>query len=327
MRMASVQIVPVKVAKPKLTAEGKERFPALYKFAKNLIASEDIDPLYPVLKHLQKDLDPEQKLWHSFLYVAWYNLPSATAAFTEYSLPNKQLLKHIDPKWPTGIERRNNRGGKVVGHIDSYLKIIEVTKSQKKWYWEGLSRDKEPEDNWRILNERIQTLHGNGRWAAYKFCEVLRKVNNLPIQAPDMGHQFSSGPREGLAMLFGEIPGQTSEVIDQLNAQGDVLIEKLQKLGLDVGQEEVETVLCNFKSLMKGKYYTGHDIDELQEQIVSSLEKKIITIGQAEMIFEARRAVLPKHYLGERGNPSWVGVQKRRQVAYRETGKIVIRKP
>lgn len=312
----------------KLTPEGKERLPDFVKFAKHLIASEDIDPLYPVLKELQKDMPLKQQLWHSFLYVAWYNLPSATVAFNHCPEPSKRLLKVLNPKWPTGIERRNNRGGKVAQHIASYLETVRPFKAQYNWYTMGLKVAPDSvetrEENWRVLNDRLQTLHGNGRWAAYKHCEVLRKVNGLPVQAPDMGQQNSSGPREGLAMLFGEIPGQTKEVIDELNAQGDLLVRMLQKRGLEVGQEEVETVLCNWKSLMKGKYYVGHDIDELQEQIVNAHLNGYLTNKEVGDLFAARATALPSHYLGEVSG--WQHVDKSRMIAYKEDRKIVVRK-
>ena len=33
------------------------------------------------------------------------------------------------------------------------------------------------------------------------------------------------------------------------------------------GIEQVETILCDFHALAEGRYYVGHDIDQMQEQL------------------------------------------------------------
>jgi len=313
----------------RLTPDGQERLPDLFRFGRHLVSSRDIDPLYPVLHdiHRTQGMEPQQALWHSFLYVAWYHLPSAMAAYECSPLPGRWLVRHLDASWPTGIERRNNRGGRVADHIRSFL---EATRRTQLWDWFSDGLDMEsftPEgriQNWRILNERLQTIHGNGRWAAYKHLEVLRRVHNFPVWAPDMGNQFSSGPREGLAMLYGDIEGQTSRVIAKLDRQGVDLQRRLAKHGLVVDIEELETILCNWKSLVKGKYYVGHDIDELQEQCERAVAAGVIDPGQFELIMQARYFTLPRQYLGEVNG--WVGVQRKRMTAYRDQGRILTRR-
>lgn len=307
------------------------------KFGRHLMESEDIDPLYPVLRHLQQDMDEEQALWHSFLYVAWYNLPSATAAFARYPTPRAGVVDLANEGWPTGVERRNHRGVSfaLARHLQSYLAATK--RGQARWYREGVGTHQVtdtqallaglPKDrfsnqwNWHIVNERLQMLYGNGRWAAYKHCEVLRRVNGMPLEAPDMGHQFSSGPRQGLATLYGDLEGQTSAVIAELDRRGLDLQKRLVRRGLVVDIEELETILCNWKSLLKGKYYVGHDIDELQEQIMVANQRGLLSDFYTALLFEARAESLPAEYLGEMNG--WVGVQKERMVAYRDHGRIL----
>lgn len=340
--MAPAPTPIVKPLKHQLTEEGQRRLRDVVAFGHHLVKSKDIDPLYPVLSwiHDKLGLDKEQRYWHSFLYVAWYNLPSAQVAFDICPRFNAKgidkLIKAIDPAWPTGIERRANRGGKVRKHIADYVQRLseEYGWSQEEFY----TRDLVPEalfnpderlehlhQNWRVLNERIQTIYGNGRWAAYKHLEILRRVNGLPLEAPDMGNQFSSGPREGLALLYREIEGQGAEVIAKLDSQGLDLQRKLAKRGLNLDIEELETLLCNWKSLYKGKYYAGHDIDEFAEQIDKAMAMGHLSKKRAELLWEARAATLPPEYLGEANG--WHGVQKKRNSAYKRTGKVLVRKP
>lgn len=319
--------------KVRLTPEGKEYLPDLLKFAKHLKRSEDIDPIYPVLRelHSMHGLSEEEALWHSFLYVAWYNLPVSHAVFALASEPRSKLaykgrITKFAKTWPTGIERRSNRGGKVFQHIEAFCQVTDHT-SLAEWFRNGFIEAPtlaKREANWRMINERLQAVWGNGRWAAYKHCEVLRRVHDFPVEAPDMGHRFSSGPRKGLATLYGELEGQGEAVIAVLDAQGRHLQERLYHMGLGLDVEELETVLCNWKSLLGGKYYVGHDIDEMQEQIEVASERGLLDDRLREELYEARRRALPRHYLGEENG--WEGVQKKRMISFRDRRKVVVRK-
>ncbi len=297
------------------------------KFSNAMLVTGDIDPVYPVLIHLTREMDKEDALWLSFLYVAWYNLPVGATAF-DLGSPSPELLPQIDWSWPTGIERRANRGGKVVFHIESYLKQVKEHGSQWQYYTAGLNMEAKSlahrQDNWRIVNQRLQTIHLNGRWAAYKHCEIIRRVHGLPMEAPDMGNAFSSGPRQGLALFYGEVEGNSPDAIALLDRQGEDLIGRMDKWGVTVDIEELETLMCNWKSLVNGKYYIGHDIDELLEQIHVGTERGWLPEHVAQEILEARKQSLPHAYLGEiRG---WHGVDKKRMKAYKERGKVLIRR-
>ena len=317
--------------KHELTDEGEELLPYVAKFGKHMLASKDLDPIYPVLKelHTARAMDQEQALWHSFLYVAWYHLPVSHAAFEwmPKRAPVPRKLKRIGETWPTGIERRSNRGGKVFTHIDSFVAVTSHL-PLREWFRNGFVEAQtqgKRHANWRTLNERLQAVWGNGRWAAYKHCEVLRRVHGLPVEAPDMGHRFSSGPREGLATLYGHLEGQGEAAIAVLDARDRDLQKRLLGFGLDVDVEELETILCNFKSLLAGRYYPGHDIDEMQEQVHTAQERGILSDELADEIWEARRKALPNHYLGELNG--WSGISKKRMKAFAERGKVLIRRP
>lgn len=316
--------------------EGAAELPAFARFARAMLRSRDIDPLYPVLRHMIAMMNREQQFWFTFLYVAWYNLPSGYTVFLQHHTP---LEPPQEPKphtvyrqsplaiYPTGIERRAHRGGKVLDHIWSYCDVVrkQYGRKQTAFYTDGLGDD--PIENWRLLTERLQTLWGNGRWAAYKHCEILMKVHDLPLAAPDMGNQFSSGPREGLAFFYDVPEGQDAATIRLLDRMGLHLQRLLRReYGVDLAIEELETILCNWKSLKKGKYYVGHDIDEFQEQIAKGDHDGWLPVRARESLYHARRVALPHHYVGELHTPGWCGVDARRMTAYRDRGRIVVRR-
>src|SRR3954467_8565248 len=103
----------------------QHRMNDLATFAKAHLASGDIDPVYPVLRGIirERRLTYEEAFWQVSLYLAFYNLPSALAAFREHPLPSvpyKYVLKY-----PTGVERRGLRDRRCMEeHFRSYLDVV-----------------------------------------------------------------------------------------------------------------------------------------------------------------------------------------------------------
>jgi hypothetical protein len=291
-------------------------------FGAVLIASEDVDPLYPILKWLEKDMEPEQALWFTFLYMAFYNVSSALQAFESMEYP--QQLPYMFRNLPIATERRNLRAGVGIlrGHVDDYVRRCEGAGGQQAFLQAGWGAD--PAANYETFWETAQTVYQNGRWAAFKWAEILKKVHGWNLEAPDMRMQFCSGPKAGLCDMFDldekamEKAGESG--IWALNFYGANLRQLAIQHGLVVPDwETLETVLCNFHSLRNGRYYVGHDIDELQETIDAS------DLGDynKHWLYMARESVLPREYLGEFNG--WHGVDKAANRLYRDTGLIYTR--
>jgi hypothetical protein len=284
-------------------------------FCQHQLVSKDVDPVYPLLRLLVSPLLEEQALWHTLLYVGYYSLPSSRAAFDR--VPSVDALPLSLSRLPTGVERRGFRGGTITRHVDSLLYLHETFGSLKAWLCQEFGRD--IRQNWIHLQNTLQQAWGNGRWAAYKTGEILQKVHDFPVQPTDMGHEFSTGPRHGLALFYGNAWGNAPDAIQTLNAQGENLLQCLAEQGIHMGIEQLETMLCDFYSLVGGRYYVGHDIDMLQTQLLaSSLSSDIL-----EPIWQARKRALPHAYLGE--IQGWTGIDRERKKVYQRTGRVIIR--
>lgn len=296
------------------TSEGRRRLPALIRFAELHVASEDIDPMYPVLRHLQRRMDREDALWHSLLYVAFYNVASSQQAYGRY--PSPAQVEGDLARLPTGTERRNLRGGgPLTRHTGVLAELASAHGGAYAWLTHQLVGD--PRADWTNVQGTIRQAWGNGRWAAYKTAEVLMKVNGFRLEATDMGNAFSTGPRRGLELFFGRVDGNSYWPVAKLDAQGEVLRELLRDHGIELGIEQLETVLCDFHSMHEGRYYVGNDIDLMQGQ----LEAAELAGADLTAVWLARAAALPNRYLGElRG---WSGVDKARATRYLVSGEVV----
>jgi hypothetical protein len=292
----------------------------LAEFARAAVASEDIDPAYPVLKRLQADLpDDEARLWSSLCFVATYRLASSIQVAAVHPEP----VMWAPNLWslPTGVERRGLRGGTPMArHVASVLDWVESYGSIRAWLTHGFTGDKALRANWTAVRDAYGAAFGNGRWATYKLAEVLKEVNGWPIEAPDMGNDGSTGPRAGLEMLFGPVQGNARNAIAVLDAQGWGVQQYLaEQSGLSLPIEQVETVLCDFHALATGRYYVGHDIDVM----LADISKDSVPEWVKTAVLSARSDVLPGQYLGERHG--WTGVDAARKRVYRDEGRIVVR--
>lgn len=269
--------------------------------------------MYDVLKSLynQLQLNAEQRLWFTVLYLAYYDITSALSAF--YAAGPYPAVPENAGRWPCAVERRGLRGGKVEIFLREYCNATGLD-GQKPWITRGWGSD--PAANYELFWEQAQTLWGNGRWAAFKWADLLKNVHELPLAAPDMRMAFCSGPKEGLEWLY----GLSGASVAELDAAGADLMERLRAAGVPLEDwEQLETILCNFNSTRKGKYYVGHDIDEMQHVI----ESADIGPDAKRALWRARGDALPDHYLGERRG--WHGVDPKRKHAYRDSGLIVVR--
>jgi hypothetical protein len=279
-----------------------------------------------VLRHVlnRAAADEDSRLWGVFLYLAYYNLASGLVAFTRYGHPH--TLEEL-PVMPTGIERRGFRGAglgqrRLLRHAEGYIWATSV-RGQQAWTQHGfdLAPGGDLIHNFRTFFHRAEGAYMNGRWAAFKWCELLKEVLYYPLAAPDMCLELCSGPKEGLCWLYG-LSDRTPVAL--LNMVATDLRARLAERGVVLSWEQLETVLCDFNSMRKGHYYVGHDIDLMYEQICAGTTFGL-SPAMTDLLWEARSAVFPHEYLAERND--WLGIQRQRKLAYVATNTVKVRQP
>lgn len=274
------------------------------------LETRDVDPTYPVLRQLAiyDGLSTEDAVRFVMRYVAYYHLGSGMASF----LGSNAVL-------PCATERRGHRDvRKLEKHLDALRSIEALPGGWTRWFSGVTDHGFGPRAGWVRLNNRLLEIHGNGRWAAYKTSEILWKVCGFPVEATDMGHAYSSGPRQGLDLLVPNLPqGNSAAGVRALDEASVKVCKRLKAQGLEAPVEEVETTLCDFHALVEGRYYVGHDIDQMLRQILD------VQSGWTSAALEARFHTLPHLYLGE--IYGWTGPDSGRKKAYRDSGKILER--
>lgn len=295
-------------------------------FAGLQIASTDIDPVYPVLRHSfdAQKLEPEIQAWRLLLYVTWYHLGTAEQAWTRWPFPDILLPTSETSDWlvqaKTGVERRGFRGN--IGALCFINDTLSEARGPKQdrtligWiyrisaaYGGGL----QPERAWDGIRSEFQRARGAGPWASYKWADLVTHVLGFPITASDIGvggNGKEAGPVTGLMRLTNWTrdwclrPQTQREFFTQCN-----LAFQTRGLPSFQGLEQMETALCDFNSLCKGTYYVGHDIDAMMEQLLPT-----------SALWISRSVVIPESYRGE--DRGWSGVRRKLKTRYRDTGAL-----
>lgn len=272
----------------------------------------DIDPIYPVLRHMYQGMDDELALWHSLCYISHYDLASGTYLFNKVPMGVPVTVADLttgDCEFlRTGMDRRNLRGGiQMIKHLRHLWGTIVQFGGIRNWLQHDFTGD--PHRDFVQCQRNVRLVYGNGDWAAHKTAEIAEKVHYLPIVSSDMGGEgslISPTPRLGLEVFYGVI-----DCRDVFIAAAEDLQQRINNRGIPSDISEVETHLCDGYRLMTGRYYRGKDTDVMLATITGAHEQVQERCGD---ILAARKEVLPHHQLGELNN--WRGVDKSRLPVY-----------
>lgn len=278
-------------------------WPDYVDFARAQLSSTDIDPVYAVLHDYLQRFPLEQRIWFCYLYVTYYHLNSAELLFEACPQPH---IIDASYNWHlnTGIERRGFRGNRLA--LDNIKAMMQMTKGELTAWLE-----RSVQSGWQSVRSDFEQIKYNGSWASYKWADLVKHVLGYPLVAPDIGlggKGINAGPVPGMVLLTGETWQECASNIDLQQR----LFEACKAANIPfAGLEQMETTLCDFNSLVKGRYYVGHDIDQMMSQLSAQ-----------SFLWQSRQHSIPAQYLGELGG--WNGVRKAFKTKYRDEGILLL---
>lgn len=289
------------------------------RFAQGQLDSGDIDPTYPVLRavYAAERVPLHLALWRTVLYVTCYH--AGTAERLWRAVPEPGSLPTFDSlgfRFTTGTERRAFRGAAgyelARAHIDALLR--RSGGDLARWVENAVAPG--GEEGWKRLRAEWSELPYGGPWSSYKLADLLAHVHGARITANDIGvggGSETAGPVPGMVALTGE---DWQRCVRDVGLQRALLDESLRAGVTFSGLDQMETALCDFNSLRKGRYYVGHDIDAQMEQFQSG------SVGATW--WEARAVAFPQRYLGEAQLPmcGWFGVRPALKTLYARTREV-----
>jgi hypothetical protein len=232
-------------------------------FADQLILTEDLDPVYPML--VRAELDPAQLDRWLVAYWAYYHVGVASwlsefagDAYWKQMLEaaTNQTASPLGGRWPRSPERRHFRGEKCVTSI-------QHLSSQTPSNWISPLRGLKTHE---AVIHWIRDWPQFGPWIAFKAADMLEVVCGAPIAFSRDIPLIYKEPRGCLDLLTQETGASIRSVLDRLIehvSQHDEPAAGRRKCGI----QEAETVLCKYKSYRNGHYQVGKDTKEIRHAL------------------------------------------------------------
>ncbi len=252
-------------------------------FGRKLIVSGDIDPIYIMLS----DSKLTQNQLRRWLVAYWCFYSAGVASylselegeefwdqFTVACL--NQELSPIAERWERGKERRHFRG---------YTSEMASKALRRKYVLpEDMVNYIIPngEEHFSLTTIKIKQHYGFGDWISFKICDMLERIFGANIVFDDAAISMFEDPTKAAFLLWEErnpemaanplIKPKKEKILRDVTVYLENEFKDLPappRFERQINIQEVETVLCKWKSHMHGKYPMNNDIKE----IYHSLEK------------------------------------------------------
>lgn len=241
-------------------------------FGKALLDSNDLDPIYVMLHDSGLDLTTK-KLW-CLAYSCYYHAGVASFCAEDPKLFYKRLRLGHDEKWPRGAERRHFRGGtsdyvtswlaeayKNPAHAVNFLVGEPYTYLGKKY--PALSPN---ELTFQDVTARVKSWKYFGPWIAFKWADLIDRVLGFPVDFSNCHLDIYEAPKQGAQLVaeYYKKDWSVQKVVAKLE-QHFKEYKAPPFYDRPVNVQEVETVLCKWKSHLNGHYPPGKDTEEIFE--------------------------------------------------------------
>lgn len=256
-------------------------------FGHKLITTGDLDPLYIAV--YKSELPDEKRARWLLAYWCLYNAGVASwlADCDDYWRYIEEAAANTTPspiggRWPRGAERRHWRGAQAIASaVDLQRNSNWVVNPHTlvEWLAYGPSDGAEPVPDtvkFADVAKRVQTLRGFGPWISFKVGDMLDRLDVVNVCFEEAEVFMFDDPRKAALMLTKQRLGlpDNAKLKDEAAAIAQVvayLKEQFKELPAPpmfdrpVDLQEVETVLCKWKSHCNGHYPPGKDTLEINE--------------------------------------------------------------
>lgn len=260
-----------------------ERMTSIEDFGADLLRTGDLDPLYIAL-HFSGLPDAQMKRW---LLAYWCCYHAGASSFLsdaegEHFWSKLRWMARNpdnDPaptggRWPRGHERRHFRGDKAVRAVEDMREWFETPEELV----DGIIA---AGPSFKTLRAKVMELPLFGPWIAFKVGDMLERVLRVPVDFTDADVLMFEQPYTSAVQVWHD--SHWPEVLYSLTTTDDQRVAHVVKKMLihfrnhaappsingaaarrNVNIQEVETILCKWKSHLSGSYPRGNDIHELR---------------------------------------------------------------
>lgn len=258
-----------------------ERLP-IQTFGQRLLDTGDLDPIYNALHRMELPYTQlcQWLLAYWCLYNAgvasWMSERDPEEFFSTLMVAARNEDHSPAPtgeRWPRGAERRHWRGAQAIRscedlstHGSAACLIEEIIQGAHSMPF-------------TTVRDRVLKLRGFGDWIAFKVGDMLDRLGLVKVNFERAEVFMFADPRKAALMYARQQAGlpesarfkDEEEIIRQVvNSLTDLLGHNTAPPDHQrpVGLQEIETVLCKWKSHMNGHYPVGNDIHEITQGLI-----------------------------------------------------------
>jgi hypothetical protein len=271
-------------------------------FGKRLLATGDLDPLY-LLLNKAKDNEvfrptPESSELYDWVLAYWCFYHAGVASYvasagSDFAYWDRFLTAAINNqafRFPRGKERRHFRGKFAVKTVTCLDEKCRKFHTKRASYFLMYLHDSQ----FSILKKKVLDLYGFGDWMAFKVADMYDAVLDMPVDFSDCELDMYEAPVKGAEMYLRERPGfsdhgldtyETPIIVDYGDKKQQVktVVEELKEIFKNevcphdkrrgIQLQEIETILCKWKSHMNGHYEIGCDIVDLKHSLAFNTDR------------------------------------------------------
>ena len=253
-------------------------------FGRGLFESNDLDPVYVTLYELVSRGVWDRDQLKRWLVAYWCFYSCGFASYvSEFEGPQyweqlgiaaeNKIESPAGCRWPRGAERRHFRGRNATDGIAMLHTRYDRPEQMVDYIVGSQMMDPQP---FKTVCARVREHSAFGPWIGFKVCDMLDRVMEVPVDFDQAAIFMFKDPVKAVIMLWRQATGygkeakpkDLSSVIDQVVTMLSGEFKEFKAPPLydrPVGLQEVETVLCKWKSHMNGHYPMGKDTREITE--------------------------------------------------------------
>lgn len=253
---------------------------SIYEFGEQLLLTKDIDPVYVALEN--SGWSKVTKARWCLAYWCLYNAGVASYIAEDEAEFWRRLRLAADNttpaptggRWPRGKERRHWRGEQA---LFSYMDLLKRYAREPEAFVATVGSMNTFEQSplaFKAVSDRVQEHTGFGPWMAFKIADMLEQVFHVPVNFDNAAVFMFKDPKEA-ALRFWRRQLKLPEMAKPRNERESInsVVAHLTGFfdGFDapngrrkVGLQEIETILCKWKSHENGHYPPGNDLHELR---------------------------------------------------------------
>ncbi|KKK79832.1 hypothetical protein LCGC14_2829540, partial [marine sediment metagenome] len=178
-------------------------------------------------------------------------------------------------RWPRASERRHFRGYQATQAITELWDEYGESPESMVVY---ISQMTDQPLLYKTVAHRVRTHRGFGDWIAFKVADMLDRVLKVPVSFSDAEVFMFESPRKSAIMQYQFRHDIITEDVEFLGVSVEEAIREIVEYLTDhfshvlapplmdrpVGLQEIETILCKWKSHSRGHYPLNNDILEIR---------------------------------------------------------------